>query len=203
MKVRLIITFDLGGRNQEGFAHVFTFHHHTDDPVSFPLAVGFVCDSLGLEGFGQRHSISKLFPDAFLDRVVDPTLLNNPVPPSLQNIFKEIQEEYKEEYGAPINRNPDLTRWAEQGVLLLNASLSVRSGLANSHVDYGWHHFTDAVITAISDNTEHVVFLLWGSFAGKKAERIDAQKHLILTASHPSPLSAHASVRYCNCSPRG
>ncbi len=114
------------------------------------------------------------------------TIPGNQVPPSLQNIFKEIQEEF----GGPIDKNPDLTRWAEQGVLLLNASLSVQSGMANSHADYGWHQFTDAVIKAISDNTEHVVFLLWGAFAGKKAELIDWEKHLILKSPHPSPLSA-------------
>lgn len=119
------------------------------------------------------------------------TLPGNPVPPSLQNIFKEIQEEYKDEYGTPINKDPDLTRWAEQGVLLLNASLSVKSGVANSHADYGWHQFTDAVIKAISENTEHVVFLLWGSFAGRKDELIDQEKHLVLKSPHPSPLSAN------------
>ncbi len=118
------------------------------------------------------------------------TIPGNPVPPSLQNIFKEIQEEYKEEFRGSINKNPDLTRWAEQGVLLLNASLSVQSGLANSHAEYGWHQFTDAVIKAISDNTDHVIFLLWGAFAGKKAELIDPKKHLILKSPHPSPLSA-------------
>lgn len=114
------------------------------------------------------------------------TLPGNPVPPSLQNIFKEIESEF----GGPINHDPDLTRWAGQGVLLLNASLSVKSGQANSHADYGWHTFTDAVIKAISENTEHVVFLLWGAFAGKKEELIDWEKHLVLKSPHPSPLSA-------------
>ncbi len=125
------------------------------------------------------------------------TLPKNPVPPSLQNIFKEIEAEY----GTPIDKNPDLTRWAEQGVLLLNASLSVQSGLANSHADFGWHQFTDAVIKAISENTNPpasgIVFLLWGSFAGKKAELIDNSKHLILKAPHPSPLSAHRGFLGC------
>ena len=111
----------------------------------------------------------------------------NKVPPSLQNIFKEIEDEY----GKKCNNDPDLTRWAKQGVLLLNASLSVRKGEANSHVDYGWHTFTDAVISAISENTNHLVFLLWGAFAGKKASFIDSSKHLILTSPHPSPFSAH------------
>jgi len=115
------------------------------------------------------------------------TLPDNPIPPSLQNIFKEIEAEF----GDPINKSPDLTRWASQGVLLLNASLTVRSGMANSHQEYGWHQFTDAVIKAVSANTEHVVFLLWGAFAGKKEGLIDGEKHLVLKSPHPSPLSAH------------
>ncbi len=120
------------------------------------------------------------------------TLPGNPVPPSLQNIFKEIEQEY-----GTCDRNPDLTRWAEQGVLLLNASLSVKRGLANSHVDFGWHQFTDAVIKTISENTEHVVFLLWGSFAQKKTDLVDSSKHLILKSPHPSPLSAHRGFLGC------
>lgn len=115
------------------------------------------------------------------------TIPGNRVPPSLQNIFKEIESEF----GAPCNKSPDLERWARQGVLLLNASLSVRSGEANSHADYGWHTFTDAVIHALSESQEHVVFMLWGSFARKKSALIDSSKHLILESAHPSPLSAH------------
>lgn len=114
------------------------------------------------------------------------TLPGNPTPPSLQNMFKEIEAEF----GTPCERNPDLTRWAKQGVLLLNASLSVRAGEANSHADLGWHLFTDAVIGAISARCEHVVFMLWGSFAGKKEALIDWTKHLVLKSAHPSPLSA-------------
>jgi len=110
----------------------------------------------------------------------------NRIPPSLLNIFKEIENEFSK----PCERNPDLTRWAQQGLLLLNASLSVRSGEANSHQDFGWHNFTDAVIRGISDKEKHVVFMLWGAFAGKKKELIDQDKHLVLTSSHPSPLSA-------------
>lgn len=121
------------------------------------------------------------------------TLPGNPVPPSLQNIFKEIAQEY----GTTPSKDPHLTRWADQGVLLLNASLSVESGKANSHADYGWHQFTDAVIHTISRECQHVVFLLWGSFAGKKAELIDSSKHCILTAPHPSPLSAHRGFFGC------
>ena len=121
------------------------------------------------------------------------TLSSNPEPPSLQNIFKEIAQEFE----TPISKDPHLTRWATQGVLLLNASLSVRSGEANSHADYGWHLFTDAVIQAISDNTEHVVFLLWGAFAGKKVTLIDESKHLILKSVHPSPLSVYRGFFGC------
>jgi len=115
------------------------------------------------------------------------TTPGNRVPPSLQNIFKEIESEF----GTTCDKNTDLERWAKQGVLLLNASLSVRSGEANSHAEYGWHAFTDAVIHAISESQEHVVFMLWGSFARKKAVLIDGSKHLILESAHPSPLSAH------------
>lgn len=118
---------------------------------------------------------------------------SNQVPPSLLNIFKEIELEY----GTAINRDPDLTRWAKQGVLLLNASLTVKSGLANSHADYGWHIFTDAIIKALSEKEEHIVFLLWGAFAGKKEAEIDFTKHLVLKAPHPSPLSAHRGFLGC------
>jgi uracil-DNA glycosylase len=121
------------------------------------------------------------------------TLPGNRVPPSLLNMFKEIESEY----GGPIDKNPDLTRWASQGVLLLNASLSVRSGEANSHADYGWHTFTDAIIHAISETETHVVFLLWGAFAQKKEVLIDTKQHLILKSVHPSPLSAHRGFFGC------
>jgi uracil-DNA glycosylase len=114
------------------------------------------------------------------------TLSTNRIPPSLQNIFKELRGE-----GFETKDNPDLERWAQQGVLLLNASLTVRSGEANSHAEYGWHQFTDAVIKTVSETQEHVVFMLWGAFARKKAALIDSSKHLILESAHPSPLSAH------------
>lgn len=114
------------------------------------------------------------------------SLPGNLVPPSLQNIFKELRAE-----GFGAKNDPDLTRWAKQGVLLLNASLSVRGGEANSHAEYGWHAFTDAVIHALSEHEEHVVFMLWGAFAAKKEDLIDWEKHLVLTSAHPSPLSAH------------
>lgn len=115
------------------------------------------------------------------------SISGNPIPPSLQNMFKEIEAEF----GVPCEKSPDLTRWAKQGVLLLNASLSVRSGEANSHAEYGWHLFTDAVMRTISEKNEHIVFMLWGAFAEKKEALIDRDKHLVLKSVHPSPLSAY------------
>ena len=112
-----------------------------------------------------------------------------PAPPSLKNIFKEIQASI---YGdQPHAFSTDLSRWAQQGVLLLNASLSVLAGNSNSHAKLGWHRLTDDIIAAISDHREHVVFMLWGSFAQQKEPLIDRRKHLVLKTSHPSPLSAH------------
>lgn len=109
------------------------------------------------------------------------------LPPSLQNIFKEIHADL----GKPIPKTGDLTRWAEQGVLLLNATLTVRENVAGSHQNKGWEIFTDSVIQILSTQKSHLVFLLWGSFAQKKGQIIDASKHLILQSPHPSPLSAH------------
>ncbi|WP_019990004.1 uracil-DNA glycosylase [Rudanella lutea] len=107
-------------------------------------------------------------------------------PPSLINIFKEIQDDL----GKPIPKSGNLERWAEQGVMLLNATLTVRAGQAGSHQGKGWETFTDAVIKLISDEKEHVVFLLWGAYAQKKGAVIDAKKHLVLTSKHPSPMAA-------------
>lgn len=115
------------------------------------------------------------------------------IPPSLQNIYKEIQSDL----GHPIPSHGNLQSWANQGVLLLNASLSVEAGQANSHKDFGWHQFTDRVIEKISAHRPHVVFILWGSFAQSKAPLIDEKKHLILKAVHPSPLSAHNGFFGC------
>lgn len=108
-------------------------------------------------------------------------------PPSLINIFKEI----KADTGAPVPQSGSLVRWAEQGVLLLNATLTVRQHQAGSHQRKGWEVFTDAVISTLSREREHVVFILWGSYAQSKTTLIDAQRHLILRSPHPSPLSAH------------
>jgi uracil-DNA glycosylase len=108
------------------------------------------------------------------------------MPPSLVNIFKEILNDIRK----PIPKSGDLTRWAEQGVLLLNATLTVRAATPGSHQNKGWEAFTDAVIKKISEERENVVFLLWGAYAQKKGEIIDRKKHLVLMSAHPSPFSA-------------
>ncbi len=110
-----------------------------------------------------------------------------PFPPSLNNIFKEIQNDI----GSPIPPTGNLTRWAEQGILLLNATLTVRAGQAGSHQSQGWEQFTDAVIRLLAEKKEHLVFMLWGAYAQKKGAFIDRNKHLVLEAAHPSPLAAH------------
>lgn len=110
-----------------------------------------------------------------------------PFPPSLQNIFKEIHDDT----GAPIPASGDLTRWAEQGVLLLNATLTVRAHEAASHQRKGWETFTDAAIRALNADRDHLVFILWGGYARSKAPLINASRHLVLQSVHPSPLSAN------------
>lgn len=109
------------------------------------------------------------------------------VPPSLQNIFKEISAEFN----IPVGTNPDLTRWATQGVLLLNSTLTVQSGIPASHKSKGWEIFSDAVIKTLSDKKSNMVFLLWGNLARSKKALIDSSKHLILESPHPSPFSAY------------
>ena len=108
-------------------------------------------------------------------------------PPSLQNIFKEIQGDL----GTPAPTSGNLTRWTEQGVLLMNATLTVRAHQAGSHQKRGWEEFTDAAIRHLAEEREHLVFILWGSYAQKKGAVIDRSKHLVLTSAHPSPLSAY------------
>ena len=110
-----------------------------------------------------------------------------PFPPSLQNIFKEIEQDL----GMPIPMTGNLTRWAEQGVLLLNATLTVRAHQAASHQRRGWEEFTDAAIKALNADRDHLVFILWGGYARSKAPLIDSSRHLILQSVHPSPLSAN------------
>lgn len=115
------------------------------------------------------------------------------IPPSLKNIFKEIQADL----GKPIPLSGDLERWARQGVLLLNATLTVQANAPGSHQNRGWEQFTDAVIRKISDEKEGVVFLLWGAYAQKKGAIIDRNKHLVLMSAHPSPFSADRGFFGC------
>lgn len=115
------------------------------------------------------------------------------MPPSLVNIFKEIQADI----GKPAPASGDLTRWAEQGVLLLNAILTVRAATPGSHQNKGWETFTDAVIKIVSEEKENVVFLLWGAYAQKKGEVIDRKKHYVLMSPHPSPFSADRGFFGC------
>ena len=127
-------------------------------------------------GYGQAHGLSFSVPEGV------------PAPPSLKNIFKEIETDL----GIHMSGYPNLEKWARQGVLLLNAVLTVRAGAAASHSKIGWEEFTDAVIRHISDNCEGVVFLLWGNFARSKSVLIDRSKHHVLEAAHPSPLARGA-----------
>lgn len=110
-----------------------------------------------------------------------------PFPPSLQNIFKEITDDL----GRPCPTSGDLTRWADQGVLLLNATLTVRAHRAGSHQGHGWETFTDAAIRCLNAERQHLVYMLWGAYAQKKGASIDTSRNLVLTSPHPSPLSAH------------
>lgn len=126
-------------------------------------------------GHGQAHGLSFSVPEGVA------------TPPSLQNIFKEIRDDLGK--SQPVNGN--LERWAVQGVLLLNATLTVEAGKAGSHQHKGWEEFTDAAVRALSDQREHLVFLLWGNYAQRKGEMIDRKKHLVLKSGHPSPFSAH------------
>ncbi|MEK6781538.1 MAG: uracil-DNA glycosylase [Bacteroidota bacterium] len=115
------------------------------------------------------------------------------MPPSLLNIFKEIQNDLSK----PIPQSGDLERWAKQGVLLLNATLTVRSSVPGSHQYKGWESFTDAVIKKISNEKDHVVFMLWGAYAQQKGELIDRSKHYVLMSAHPSPFSANRGFFGC------
>jgi len=122
-----------------------------------------------------------------------------PLPPSLQNIFKEIDAEYGDQAPARslASRSGDLSHWAKQGVLLLNATLTVRAHSPGSHQSKGWEEFTDGVVKALSDKREHLVFMLWGNYAKQKGTHIDRTKHLVLEAAHPSPFSAHNGFFGC------
>lgn len=117
-----------------------------------------------------------------------------PPPPSLQNIFRELMDDV----GIPRPRHGELTHWAQQGVLLLNSVLTVEAGKAGSHQGRGWETFTDAAVRVLNEQCEHLVFLLWGSYAQKKGRIIDPHRHLVLTSVHPSPLSANRGGWYGN-----
>lgn len=120
---------------------------------------------------------------------------NVQIPPSLQNIYKELSQDIA---GFQIPNHGYLVNWAQQGVLLLNTVLTVEQGRAHSHVNFGWETFTDHVIATLNQHTQGLVFLLWGSHAQKKGQFIDRQKHCVLTAPHPSPLSAHRGFFGCH-----
>jgi uracil-DNA glycosylase len=133
-------------------------------------------------GIGQAHGLSFSVQDGIK------------FPPSLENIFKEL----KTDLNIPYPANGNLTSWAKQGVLLLNASLTVRESDPNSHQNIGWQKFTDSVIQQLSEKREGIIFLLWGGFAKKKGAKIDRKKHHILTTGHPSPLSANRGYWFGN-----
>ncbi len=132
-------------------------------------------------GAGQAHGLAFSVPEG------------TQLPPSLQNIFKELHTDI----GMPIPHNGNLEKWADEGVLLLNASLTVRANAAASHAKIGWQQFTDAAIRALSEQKEHIVFLLWGNYAIAKESLIDHRRHLILKTVHPSPLSASRGFFGC------
>lgn len=133
-------------------------------------------------GPGQAHGLSFSVPEGV------------PFPPSLQNIFGELHQSL----GVPTPKSGNLDRWATQGVLLLNATLTVREGEAGSHQNHGWETFTDAVIRKLSNGSEHLVFMLWGAYAKKKGAVVNTQKHLVLESGHPSPLSANRGLWFGN-----
>lgn len=132
-------------------------------------------------GAGQAHGLAFSVPDG------------TQPPPSLQNIFKELHTDI----GMPVPHNGNLEKWADEGVLLLNASLTVRANMPASHAKIGWQQFTDAAIRALSEQKEHIVFLLWGNYAIAKESLIDHRRHLILKTVHPSPLSASRGFFGC------
>ena len=132
-------------------------------------------------GKGQAHGLSFSVPNGVK------------IPPSLRNIFKELQADLN----LPISTNGNLKNWAKQGVLLLNSTLTVREKQAGSHQKLGWEDFTDSIIKKIANKKEGIIFLLWGTFAQKKAALIDEKKHYILTTTHPSPFSAYRGFLGC------
>lgn len=151
----------------------FIFHAFEQSP--FELTRVIVLGQDPYHGAGQAHGLCFSVPDGI------------ELPPSLQNIFKEISQDI----GTPAPTSGNLDRWAKQGVLLLNSTLTVQANRAGSHQNKGWERFTDEVVRLLATEKEHLVFLLWGSFAIKKGEFIDRSRHLVLTSPHPSPLSSY------------
>jgi len=151
------------------------------DAVPFEAVRVVILGQDPYHGPGQAHGLSFSVPPGVA------------IPPSLLNVFKEIERDL----GLPVPRHGCLQHWAGQGVLLLNAVLSVEEGRAGSHAGKGWEGFTDAVIEALSREREGLVFLLWGSYAQKKGELVDRSRHCVLKAPHPSPLSAHRGFVGC------
>lgn len=154
---------------------------HAFNLTPLPAVKAVILGQDPYHGPGQAHGLCFSVPDGVR------------IPPSLANIYKEL----KEDMGIEPPTNGNLTKWAYNGVLLLNATLTVRSGMAGSHQGKGWEQFTDAAIKAISDYRAGIVFLLWGKYAIDKSRLIDDSKHFILTAPHPSPLSAHRGFLGC------
>jgi uracil-DNA glycosylase len=148
---------------------------HAFDATPFDQVQVVILGQDPYHGRGQAHGLSFSVQDG------------QRTPPSLVNIFKELQSDIP---GTAVAPNGNLDRWAQQGVLLLNATLTVRAGEPASHQKRGWEEFTDAVIRKVSAERPHVVFILWGAYAGKKSELIDERKHLVIKSVHPSPFAA-------------
>ena len=152
------------------------------DTTSFDSTRVVILGQDPYHGDGKAHGLSFSVPDGVAH------------PPSLINIFKELEVDT----GKPYPKSGSLVPWAKQGVLLLNATFSVRAGQAGSHQKKGWEQFTDAIIAALSENKTGIVFMLWGNYAKKKGKYIDRSKHLVLEAGHPSPLSANRGLWFGN-----
>ena len=152
-------------------SHIF----HAFDATPFDQVKVVILGQDPYHGRGQAHGLSFSVQDG------------QRTPPSLVNIFKELQADIP---GTAVAPNGNLDRWAQQGVLLLNATLTVRASEPASHQKRGWEEFTDAVIRKVSDERPHVVFILWGAYAGKKSDLIDERKHLVIKSVHPSPFAA-------------
>lgn len=173
-------------RNEYKSATVYParkFIFHAFDMCPFDKVRVVILGQDPYHGAGQAHGLCFSVPE------------NVAIPPSLKNIYKEIQSDL--EVSPPSKSAGNLEHWAEQGVLLLNATLTVRASSPGSHQHKGWEEFTDAVIRALSEQKEHLVFILWGRYAQEKGAHIDTKKHLVLKATHPSPFSAYNGFFGC------